>query len=181
MRPPKPTRRAEIARSGPSIGLPQDVFDVARSSQPEVLGDRSVSSAPPVAAIVPVLAGSPEIAGPLQRRIMQALSSLPPSSVPDVEVRDLKTEIMISLTDRYDTGMFAVASPRPTKELVAVMDRIAPILAETEGAVTIRGHTDGRMFRLHGQRQLEAFHGARPNGPLYVTARWLAGASRQAT
>ena len=89
----------------------------------------------------------PENGKALERQIRAALADLKPGSLPAVEVLDLKHEFLIRLTDEFDFGMFTLASARPTRELVLVMERIAKVLARTSGDVTVRGHTDGRPYR----------------------------------
>jgi len=55
--------------------------------------------------------------------------------------------LLISLTDQLDYGMFNVGSAVPRRDLVVAMERIGNLLAERQGRITIRGHTDGRPFR----------------------------------
>lgn len=83
----------------------------------------------------------------IEREIRSAFAGLKPGTRPNVEVLDLDTDIMISLTDEFDFGMFAVASARPTPELVLVMEHIGRALARSTAPVAIRGHTDARSYR----------------------------------
>jgi chemotaxis protein MotB len=66
---------------------------------------------------------------------------------PGVAVEDTGDGVMISLTDDADFGMFDIGSAEPQAELVRIMERVAVILKEHGGLITIRGHTDGRPFR----------------------------------
>jgi chemotaxis protein MotB len=66
---------------------------------------------------------------------------------PGVAVEETGEGVMISLTDDADFGMFDIGSAEPQPELVRIMERVAAILKEQGGAITIRGHTDGRPFR----------------------------------
>jgi len=43
--------------------------------------------------------------------------------------------------------MFAIGSAEPKPEVVGVLAAVAEILAEREGSIVIRGHTDARPFR----------------------------------
>ncbi len=86
----------------------------------------------------------------IEREIRDALAGLEPGLRPHVEVIDLEHEILISLMDEFDFAMFAVASARPTRELVHLMERIGHALARSEEHVTIRGHTDARHYRTAG-------------------------------
>ncbi|MEF2550850.1 MotB family protein [Aurantimonas sp. A2-1-M11] len=63
------------------------------------------------------------------------------------EVVPGKGGITISIADDMTSGMFQVGSARPTAQVVAMMERIAAVLARQPGDVSIRGHTDSRPFR----------------------------------
>jgi len=81
----------------------------------------------------------------LDRDIRDAVAQL--GAVPDIDVKVTEEGLLISLTDKFDFGMFAIASAEPRPAMVAVMDRIAKVLQSRPGALIIRGHTDGRPFR----------------------------------
>ena len=66
---------------------------------------------------------------------------------PGVAVEQTGEGVMISLTDDADFGMFDIGSAEPQPQLVRIMEKVAAILKEQSGAITIRGHTDGRPFR----------------------------------
>ncbi len=65
---------------------------------------------------------------------------------PRVEVVQTKHGILVSLTDDAKFGMFNVASAKPAKEMVLLMEQVANILASKSGKIIIRGHTDARPF-----------------------------------
>jgi chemotaxis protein MotB len=54
--------------------------------------------------------------------------------------------LLVSITDQLDFGMFKVGSAVPGRDLVVAMEKIGEILADREGAIAIRGHTDARPF-----------------------------------
>ncbi len=54
--------------------------------------------------------------------------------------------LLVSLTDQMDTPMFNVGSALPKREMVLAMEKIGKILEGRNGAIAIRGHTDGRPF-----------------------------------
>lgn len=83
----------------------------------------------------------------LEAQIKHAANQSPPGSVPHVEVRGTSEGILISLTDEFDFGMFAIASAEPRPETVVLMERIAKILNDRPEQIVVRGHTDGRPFR----------------------------------
>jgi chemotaxis protein MotB len=66
---------------------------------------------------------------------------------PGVAVEQTGEGVMISLTDDADFGMFDIGSAEPQPQLVRIMERVAAILKQQSGSITIRGHTDGRPFR----------------------------------
>ncbi|WDZ77218.1 MotB family protein [Ensifer adhaerens] len=55
--------------------------------------------------------------------------------------------LMVTISERTDAQMFGIGSAVPQKELVLAMEKIGHLLAERQGAVAIRGHTDGRPFK----------------------------------
>ena len=55
--------------------------------------------------------------------------------------------VLISLTDDYEFGMFAIASAEPRPAMVVVMDKVAKILQTRPEPLVIRGHTDRRPYR----------------------------------
>ncbi|MGQ7792568.1 MotB family protein [Faunimonas sp. B44] len=67
--------------------------------------------------------------------------------LPQIEVTATGEGFLVSLTDDSDFGMFAIGSAEPRPEVVAIMEKIAGVLASRTGAIVIRGHTDGRPFR----------------------------------
>ena len=55
--------------------------------------------------------------------------------------------VLISLTDDYEFGMFAIASAEPRPAMVVVMDKVAKILQARSEPLVVRGHTDRRPYR----------------------------------
>ena len=55
--------------------------------------------------------------------------------------------LLVTISEQTDAPMFAVGSAVPGKELVFAMEKIGKLLAERQGIVAIRGHTDGRPFK----------------------------------
>lgn len=54
--------------------------------------------------------------------------------------------LLISLTGELKGGMFNVGSAVPKRDMVLAMEEIGKLLAERNGNVSIRGHTDARPF-----------------------------------
>ena len=80
-----------------------------------------------------------DIKGALQRALVGTL--------PNVDVTVVEDGVLISLTDAYDFGMFAIASAEPRPATVVIMENIAKILAPRPERLIVRGHTDGRPYR----------------------------------
>lgn len=83
----------------------------------------------------------------IAQQIRQALGQAAPERIPNVEVTGTSDGILISLTDEFDFGMFAIASAEPRPEMVVIMDKVAGVLKGYPGSLVVRGHTDGRPFR----------------------------------
>ncbi|HXE69274.1 MAG TPA: MotB family protein [Hyphomicrobiaceae bacterium] len=81
--------------------------------------------------------------GELRQAIAQSAGGL----APRLDVAATEEGLLISLTDDYDFGMFAVASAEPRPAMVVVMEKIAKVLARQTEPLIVRGHTDGRPYR----------------------------------
>lgn len=66
---------------------------------------------------------------------------------PAIEVKATDEGILISLTDAEAFSMFAVGSAEPNPAVVRAIARIAKVLADKQGTVIIRGHTDSLPFK----------------------------------
>jgi len=55
--------------------------------------------------------------------------------------------LLVTISEQTDQPMFAVGSAVPQKELVLAMEKIGKLLSARQGAVVVRGHTDGRPFK----------------------------------
>jgi chemotaxis protein MotB len=108
---------------------------------------QSLSQAPTLAQQPPaVQSKEQDEARKIEQDIKQLAAQLK-GGVPSINVTASDEGVLISVTDDYDFGMFAIASAEPRPALVAVMDRIAKIVRDYPHPVTIRGHTDGRRYR----------------------------------
>ena len=87
-------------------------------------------------------------------------------AAPDVSVAATPEGIVIRLTDDADYSMFPIGSAIPDDKTVALVEKIAGVLASRSGKIVIRGHTDGRPFhsadydnwRLSAARAHMAYH-----------------------
>jgi chemotaxis protein MotB len=128
-----------------------------RTTGKEISGDElEKSSAPTKTAVAPATDPQVATAGTaaadaegMRQRIEAGIESSPGrfSEIPAVDVTATSEGILISLTDNAAFGMFAIGSAEPRPEVVGVLAAVAAILAEREGTIVIRGHTDARPFR----------------------------------
>ena len=80
----------------------------------------------------------------LKKRLAGELKSL---QGPQLDVQATEDGILISLTDRQNFSMFAIGSAEPQPRVLHMMDAIAASLQALQGAIVVRGHTDGRPYR----------------------------------
>ncbi|HEY5206015.1 MAG TPA: MotB family protein [Roseiarcus sp.] len=66
---------------------------------------------------------------------------------PQLDVQATEEGILISLTDRQNFSMFPIGSAEPQPRVLHMMEAIAASLQNLQGAVVVRGHTDGRPYR----------------------------------
>jgi chemotaxis protein MotB len=66
---------------------------------------------------------------------------------PQLDVQATDDGILISLTDRQNFSMFAIGSAEPQPRVLHMMEAIAASLQSLQGAIVVRGHTDGRPYR----------------------------------
>ena len=84
----------------------------------------------------------------VEKEIKQGVgAALGSGAGPNVETRQTKEGLLISVTDKLDFSMFAVGSAEPRPELVRAMAAIAKVVAATPGRLVVRGHTDALPYR----------------------------------
>jgi chemotaxis protein MotB len=84
----------------------------------------------------------------LEGEVKALVARLPAGAVPNIEVTLTEEGVLISLTDAYDFGMFAIASAEPRPAMVVVMEKLAKIISGLGEKLIVRGHTDGRPYKL---------------------------------
>jgi chemotaxis protein MotB len=143
---PKPLNEGVVSPPGAPLTAPTPQAPVAGAQTPDT---------PPAAAPEKVVGATEatfsqvvdaEVKA-LQDELQKALAALPDDKKPSIQVKADGEGVLISLTDDFRFGMFSLSSAQPTPELVLVMDKVAKILAQREGDLVIRGHTDGRQYK----------------------------------
>jgi chemotaxis protein MotB len=86
-------------------------------------------------------------AAQIEAQIKEALARSVSGALPGIDVKATDEGVLISLTDQYDFGMFAIASAEPRPAMVVVMDKLAKVLAGQPERLIVRGHTDGRPYK----------------------------------
>ena len=86
--------------------------------------------------------------GKLEKEIKEKVeAALNQGKGPEIEVRQTKDGLLISLTDKLDFSMFSVGSAVPQPELVRAMEAVGKIVKARAGHIIVRGHTDARPYR----------------------------------
>lgn len=86
-------------------------------------------------------------AAELRKSIEQELDGISGKLADGLVVTMAEGGVLITLSDQLEAPMFNVGSAVPRPEMVLAMEKIGALLAERQGSVVIRGHTDGRPFR----------------------------------
>ena len=155
--------RAEIAPSEPSSGRIARITPPATAPLAAEAGRITPPvTAPPAAEAVRDAAVEAKPAPPqqpsreasdradaaqLEMAIKQAVSESLPGILPNIDVTVTPDGVLISLTDDYEFGMFAIASAEPRPAMILIMDKVAKILLSRPEPLVIRGHTDRRPYR----------------------------------
>ncbi|PKA40883.1 flagellar motor protein MotB [Rhizobium sullae] len=83
----------------------------------------------------------------LQQQIAKQISGVGGKLAEGLTVTAAEGGLLVSIADQSDSSMFNIGSAVPRKEMVLVMEKIGEILKSRQGAVVIRGHTDGRQYK----------------------------------
>lgn len=140
--------RPIIAETGERAPLTLDEpgLQPEASDPSEAMAEASPSAAEEAAAEAEARKAQAEV-DQLKQAIGQELAGVSLQKRPSIDVERVSDGLLISLTDDFRFGMFASASAEPKPEMVVVMEKIAKVLAERDGHIVVRGHTDARPFR----------------------------------
>jgi chemotaxis protein MotB len=138
--PKSPVRVPTPADPAPAADVGQDAPASGMAAGPREAKEAAVRVAQEAAA---GRAAAASVDGQIRQLIAQsAVAAMPPINVTATE-----EGVLISLTDDYDFGMFAVASAEPRPAMVVVMEKIARVVARQTEPLVVRGHSDGRPYR----------------------------------
>jgi len=144
--------KSEIAKTAPQA---TPALEPATPTAPVAVASPAVQPAPSPPAKdkeADKLKGAEEAAqrasaAQLEAQIKQAVARSLTGALPGIDVKVTEEGVLISLTDDYDFGMFAIASAEPRPAMVVVMDKLAKVLAAQPERLVVRGHTDGRPYK----------------------------------
>ncbi|WP_454848202.1 MotB family protein [Rhizobium binxianense] len=83
----------------------------------------------------------------LQQQIAQQIGGVAGKLAEGLTVTPSEGGLLVSISDQNDDSMFNIGSAVPRREMVLAMEKIGAILKDRNGAVVIRGHTDGRQYK----------------------------------
>jgi len=150
--PPSTTTAIAPAASATDSAQAQDPAEAAGPAKAAVPAETPGAGQPALSTATP---GSPDpaearqaIASDLLADLRKRLAGQSKSMQgPQLDVQATEDGILISLTDRQNFSMFAVGSAEPQPRVLHMMETIAASLQGLQGAIVVRGHTDGRPYR----------------------------------
>jgi chemotaxis protein MotB len=83
----------------------------------------------------------------LQQTIAKEIGGVAGKLAEGLTVTPSEGGLLVSISDQSDDSMFNIGSAVPRREMVLAMEKIGAILKDRNGAVVIRGHTDGRQYK----------------------------------
>ena len=87
-----------------------------------------------------------KLAEELQEEIKGSLNEGDLSGL-DISIEEAEGGAVVSIMDASKSGMFNIGSARPRPELIRLIGKVAVVLAQKQGMITISGHTDGRKYK----------------------------------
>jgi chemotaxis protein MotB len=149
-----PSTSTAIAPAAPAPASVQGVNEAKTPSPAEAQGAAQAQGAGSPTPATPN-PSAPDTAGAGQTAASNLLADLKKRLAgesksmqgPQLDVQATEEGILISLTDRQNFSMFAIGSAEPQPRVLHMMEAIAASLQNLQGAIVVRGHTDGRPYR----------------------------------
>jgi chemotaxis protein MotB len=136
-----PLVQPPLAGADAQARLPAEATQPTPAAAAAAPAERSGESDRPGAGAIPEAA---RLQNELTKELRAEIHAQP---APGIEVRATSEGILISLTDEFNFGMFAVGSSEPQAKVVRIMEKIAQILKSRPGSIVVRGHTDSRPYK----------------------------------
>jgi len=148
--PPLPNAEIETKKGGPELSLGDKPFPrspiVDKPSESAIVAEAAKSASLADGSHPPRMAA---VAAQLLKELQDKLGALAKSaSSPAIDVQATDEGLLISLTDRMNFSMFAIGSAEPNPAVVQALESVGKILQDRPGSIVLRGHTDGRAYRL---------------------------------
>jgi chemotaxis protein MotB len=138
--PSPPGRKSDAAEAQP-------VQAAQPASAPAEPPSQTEAQARPEQAAQAPQAAERAKAAKLETDIKDLVARYLKGAIPHIEVTVTEEGLLISVTDDYNFGMFAIASAEPRPAMVLVMEKLAKILTTQPEPLIVRGHTDGRPYK----------------------------------
>ncbi|AGB70088.1 MULTISPECIES: MotB family protein [Rhizobium] len=87
----------------------------------------------------------------LQQAIQAEIKGVVGQLAEGLQVTAAEGGVLVTISDQTNDPMFNIGSAVPRREMVLAMEKIGKLLAERQGAILIRGHTDGRPYMVGGR------------------------------
>jgi chemotaxis protein MotB len=150
---PREAGPGEARRKEQVVPLPAGSAETKRAevseTTPAATGEAkaSAAAADKAAAASRAAAADRADAERLETAIRQALTEALPGILPHIDVTVTPEGVLVSLTDDFDFGMFAIGSAEPRPATHVVMEKVGKILQARTETLIVRGHTDSRKYR----------------------------------
>jgi chemotaxis protein MotB len=132
--------------AGPDIEPQKGAVKPAPAEKPFAKADKPSETA--IAAEASRQPRMSSAAAELLKELQSKLGAFARSAAsPAIDVQATDEGLLISLTDRLNFSMFAIGSAEPSPAVVKAMDAVGKILQDRPGAIVLRGHTDGRVYK----------------------------------
>ncbi|MBD8553455.1 flagellar motor protein MotB [Rhizobium sp. CFBP 8762] len=141
------TKQVSVAQARPDATTSEDLPDTVLPSEDKALKDDLKDAAQAKPPVEVEAEQAEKNAADLQAEIAKALGAEAGRMPEGVVVKPSEGGLLVSVSEQVDTPMFDIGSALPKRDLVIAMEKIAKVLAERNGSVLIRGHTDARPFK----------------------------------
>jgi chemotaxis protein MotB len=137
--PPSDARpQDQAAAKADSAAAAKEIASASQAPKDQASKDKAAPESP---------AAQLQDAQKLQKEIQQQVAGIAGKLAEGIVVQPAEGGMLITVSDKANTAMFGVGSALPNKDLVLAMEKIGKVLAERQGSVIIRGHTDSRPYK----------------------------------
>ncbi|WHA40825.1 MotB family protein [Agrobacterium larrymoorei] len=143
------------AKAQATAEVSDDATD-AQDAKPVKVAAATPQAKPDVAPAKPDAQAKPsqaqdKTAKELRDEISQQVAGVAGKLAEGIVVTPAEGGTLITISEKASNAMFDVGSAVPQRNLVLAMAKIGEVLSKQQGAVVIRGHTDGRAYNSGGK------------------------------